>query len=163
MIKSADGSRAVLASSGSGGHIYTLDLASGTLTDRGTLGMADWHSFIMTHDEKLGVGTSPGSDEIVFVDLSVQPVRKLGTLVLSARPGAGSSQPDAVGGGELLHGRTLPVSLRAAGQLALVDVADRSVRSYTPIAPPAPFNPMTCQGCAVHGVTSRPLGGAHAH
>jgi hypothetical protein len=163
MIKSADGTRAVVASGGSGGRIYTLDLAKDTLTDRGALGMADWHSFIMTHDEKLGVGTSPKSDEIAFVDLTVHPVKKLGTLVLNARPGAGSNQPDALGGGELIHGRMLPVSLRAAGQLALVDLGDRSLKSYTPIAPPSSFNPMTCQGCAIHGVTIRPLDGSHSH
>jgi hypothetical protein len=158
IIKSADGTHAVLASSGGGGHIYTLDLAKDTLADRGTLGAADWHSFNMTPDEKLGVGTSPQSDEIVFVDLSAQPVKKLGTLVLSPRPGTGNNQPDALGGGEPIQGGLLPVSLRAAGQLALVDLADRSARSYTPIAPPSPLNPMTCQGCAIHGVTVRPSG-----
>jgi hypothetical protein len=158
MIKSADGTHAVLASSGGGGHVYTLDLAKDTLTDRGTLGMADWHSFNMTPDEKLGVGTSPKSDEIVFIDLTAQPVKKLGTLVLNPRPGSGNNQPDAIGGGEPIRSGILPVSLRAAGQLALVNLADRSVKSYIPIAPPSTFDPMTCQGCAVHGVTIRPLG-----
>jgi len=60
MIKpSEDADHAVVASSGGGGHIYTLDMTNDTLVDRGTLGAADWHSFNMTADETLGFGSSP--------------------------------------------------------------------------------------------------------
>jgi hypothetical protein len=147
----------VVASSGSGGHIYTLDLEHGTLVDRGTLGAADWHSFNMTLDERLGIGTSPHSDEIVLVDLIANPVRKLGTLALTVLPGLSANQPDALGGGEPIQGGMLPVSLRAAGQVAVVDLRNMSGRTYTPVvAPLGPFNLMTCMNCAVHGVTVRP-------
>jgi YVTN family beta-propeller protein len=157
MIRSADGSHAVVASSGGGGHIYTLDLAHGTLVDRGTLGAADWHSFNMTPDERLGIGTSPHSDEIVLIDLIANPVRKLGTLALTALPGLSANQPDALGGGEPIQNGMLPVSLRAAGQVAVVDLKNMSGRTYTPVAAPVgPFNPMTCMNCPVHGVTVRP-------
>ncbi|HVH30664.1 MAG TPA: beta-propeller fold lactonase family protein [bacterium] len=157
MIRSADDSHVVIASNGDGGHIYTLDLARGTLVDRGTLGAVDWHSFNMTPDERLGIGTSPHSDEIVLIDLIANPVRKLGTLALTALPGLSANQPDALGGGEPIQRGMLPVSLRAAGQVAVVDLRNMSGRTYTPVVPPlGPFNPMTCMNCPVHGVTVRP-------
>jgi hypothetical protein len=159
MIKAPDGMSVVLASSGGGGHIYTLDLTSDQLLDRGTLGAADWHSFNMTPDGTLGFGTSPASDEVVVIDLTTQPVTKKGTLHLTPLPGDGANQPDALGGGDPVVDGVLPVSLRAAGQLALVDVATLGTRSYVSIAAPAEFNPATCVGCAVHGVSvrSRPV------
>jgi DNA-binding beta-propeller fold protein YncE len=155
MIKAPDGQQIVLASSGSGGHIYSLDLTTDELLDRGTLGAADWHSFTMTPDGTVGFGTSPASDELVIIDLTTQPVTARGTLHITPLPGASANQPDALGGGDPITDGTLPVSLRAAGQVALLDVASLELRSYVSIAPPAPFNPMTCVGCAVHGVTVR--------
>jgi hypothetical protein len=38
----------------------------------------------------------------------------------------------------------------------MVDVTSLEIHSFVSIAPPATFNPMTCIGCAVHGVTLRP-------
>jgi DNA-binding beta-propeller fold protein YncE len=156
MIKAPDGQSVVIASSGGGGHVYTLDLTSDQLLDRGTLGAADWHSFNMTPDAKLGFGTSPASDEVVVIDLTTQPVTNKGTLHLAPVPVDGANQPDALGDGDPVVDGVLPVSLRAAGQLALIDVATLAVQAYVPIAPPAEFNPATCVGCAVHGVTVRP-------
>jgi DNA-binding beta-propeller fold protein YncE len=155
MIKAADGQSVVIASSGSGGHIYSLDLTNDALTDRGTLGAADWHSFIMTADGTRGFGTSPLSDELVVIDLTTQPLTKLRTVRLQPRPGTGNNQPDALGGGELVVGDTLPVTLRAAGQLALANMATFAAK-FVPLSPPTEFNPMTCAGCAIHGVTVRP-------
>jgi DNA-binding beta-propeller fold protein YncE len=155
MIKTADGHSIVIASSGSGGHIYNLDLSNDTLTDRGTLGDADWHSFNMNADGTRGFGTSPLSDELVVIDLTTQPVTMLRMLLLQPRPGIGNNQPDALGGGEPVLNDKLPVTLRAAGQLALINLADLAVK-FVPISPPTPFDPMTCAGCAIHGVTVRP-------
>jgi DNA-binding beta-propeller fold protein YncE len=160
MIKpSADADHAVIAASGSGGHIYTLDMTNDTLVDRGTLGAASWHSLNITRDEALGFGTSPLSDEVVAIDLTTQPVTKLGTILLQPLTGTGSNQPDAMGGGEVIADGTLPVSLRAAGQLALVDADSLEIKAFigltTPSAP-GTFSTMTCIGCAVHGVTIRP-------
>ena len=88
MIKpSADADHAVVAAGGHGGHIYTLDMTSDTLEDRGTLGAMSWHSFNMTPDEALGFGTSPNSDEVVIIDLTTDPVTNLGTIVLQPLPG----------------------------------------------------------------------------
>jgi DNA-binding beta-propeller fold protein YncE len=161
MIKpSADADHAVVAAGGSGGHIYTLDMTNDTLLDRGTLGAASWHSLNMTRDETLGFGTSPLSDEVVAIDLTTQPVTKLGTILLQPLPGTGNDQPDAMGGGEVIVDGTLPVSLRAAGQVALVDADDLEIKTFIPITSPAPpgtFSTMTCIGCAVHGVTVRPI------
>lgn len=160
MIKPSDNAdHAVVASNGSGGHIYTLDMTNDSLVDRGTLGSADWHSFNMSPDGTRGFGTSPLSDELVTIDLTTQPVTKLGTIPLQPLPGTGNNQPDAMGGGEAIVDGTLPVSLRAAGQVALVDANDLEIKSFIPItnpAPPGTFSTMTCIGCAVHGVTVRP-------
>ncbi len=160
MIKpSADADHAVVAASGSGGHIYTLDMMNDTLLDRGTLGAASWHSLNVTRDETLGFGTSPLSDEVVAIDLTTQPVTKLGTILLQPVTGTGNNQPDAMGGGEVIVDGTLPVSLRAAGQVALVDAESLEINTFigltTPSAP-GTFSTMTCIGCSVHGVTIRP-------
>ena len=156
MIKTRDGNHAVIASSGSGGHIYTLDMTTDSLVDRGALGATDWHSFNMDPSGTLGFGTSPMSDEIVVADLTTQPVTKMRTIALTPMPGRAANQPDALGGGDPIFEGILPVSLRAAGQLALVDAATLRVKSFIPISSPAPFDPMTCNGCAIHGVTVRP-------
>jgi DNA-binding beta-propeller fold protein YncE len=159
MIKpSADADHAVVAAGGSGGHIYTLDMTNDTLLDRGTLGAASWHSLNMTPDETLGFGTSPLSDEVVAIDLTTQPVTKLGTILLQPLPGTGKDQPDAMGGGEVIVDGMLPVSLRAAGQVALIDADDLEVKKFIGITSPSPpgtFSTMTCIGCSVHGVTIR--------
>lgn len=161
MIKPrADADHAVIASGGSGGHIYTLDTTNDTLLDRGTLGMASWHSLNITRDETLGFGTSPLSDEVVAIDLTTQPVTKLGTILFQPLTGTGNNQPDAMGGGEVIMDGTLPVSLRAAGQVALVEADDLEITRFIGITSPSPpgtFSTMTCIGCAVHGVTVRPV------
>jgi hypothetical protein len=154
MIKSTDGGHAIVAASGGGGHVYTLDMTNDTLTDRGTLGAPSWHTWINNADETLGFGTSPLSDDVIVVDLTTTPVTNLGSIHFDTIPGAGNDQPDALGGGEHVDG-ILPVSLRAAGKVALVEVDTLDVVKVFDIAPPSAFNPATCQGCAVHGVTVR--------
>jgi len=151
-----------VASSGSGGHIYRLDTATDTLSDAGTLGAADWHSFNMSSNEKVGFGTSPHSDEIILTDLSGPVASPIAALHLDPTPGHGNDEPDALS----VRGNTLFVSLRASGQLAIVKVNQREVR-FLQLSPPAPFNAATCGppppeppngqgGCAIHGVTLRP-------
>ena len=150
---------AVVAASGGGGHIYTLDMTNDTLVDRGTLGAASWHSLNITRDGTLGFGTSPLSDEVVAIDLTTQPVTKLRTIPLQPLPGTGNNQPDAMGGGEAIVGETLPVSLRAAGQVAFVDADSLEINSFVKITEPSPpgtFTIMSCIGYSVHGVTVRP-------
>jgi hypothetical protein len=164
MIKQ-DADHVVIATTGSGGHIYTLDMNTETLTDRGVLGAASWHSFNMTADGTRGFGSSPLSDEVIVIDLTTTPVTKLGSIVFDQQPGVGNNQPDAFGGGEPIYGNVLPVGLRAAGNVALVNAHNLEVRTLVNLEPPAPFNPMTCGpvgaptapgGCAIHGVTPRP-------
>jgi hypothetical protein len=164
MIKQ-DADHVVIATTGSGGHIYTLDMNTETLTDRGSLGAASWHSFNMTADGTRGFGSSPFSDEVIIIDLTTMPVTNLGSIRFDQVPGVGHNQPDAFGGGEPIYGNVLPVGLRAAGNVALVNAHNLEVRSLVNLAPPAPFNPMTCGpvgpptgpgGCAIHGVTPRP-------
>jgi len=164
MIKQ-DADHVVIATTGGGGHIYTLDMNSETLTDRGVLGAASWHSFNMTADGTRGFGSSPLSDEVIVFDLTTTPVTKLGSIVFDQVPGVGHNQPDAFGGGEAIYGNVLPVGLRAAGNVAIVNAHNLEVRSLVNLEPPAPFNPMTCGpvgpptgtgGCAIHGVTPRP-------
>ncbi|HEV2670042.1 MAG TPA: hypothetical protein VGU74_03045 [Gemmatimonadales bacterium] len=164
MIKQ-DPDHLVIASSGGGGHIYTLDMNSETLTDRGTLGAASWHSFNMTEDGTRGFGSSPLSDEVIVVDLTTNPVTNLGSVRFDQRPGVGNTQPDAFGGGEAIAGNVLPVGLRAAGNVAILNAHNLELRTVVNLEPPAPFNPMSCGpvgpptgagGCAVHGVTPRP-------
>ena len=167
MIK-ADADHVVIASTGGGGHIYTLDMTTETLTDRGTLGAASWHSFNMTADGTRGFGSSPLSDEVIVIDLTTTPVTRLGSIVFDQVPGVGNNQPDAFGGGEAISGNVLPVGLRAAGNVALLNAHNLELRTLVNLEPPAPFNPMTCGpigpptgpgGCAVHGVTPRPREG----
>jgi len=156
MIKTQDGNQVVIASSGGGGHIYTLNMTNDSLIDRGTLGAASWHSFNMLPDGSLGFGTSPLSDELVVIDLTTQPVTKKGTIQLAPIRGNAANQPDALGGGDPIVDNILPVSLRAAGQFALIDVTKLNVKAYVPISSPTPFDQGTCNGCAIHGVTVRP-------
>jgi hypothetical protein len=162
MIKSKRGRIVTVASSGGGGHIYRLDTTTDTLTDAGTLGAADWHSFNMSPNEKVGFGTSPHSEEIILADLTGPVARPIGALQLDPTPGIGNDEPDALS----VHGNTLFVSLRASGQLAIVNV-NQQTTTFLPLSPPAPFNPANCGpplpqpptgqgGCAVHGVTVRP-------
>jgi DNA-binding beta-propeller fold protein YncE len=164
MIKH-DSDHVVIASTGGGGHIYTLDMMAETLTDRGTLGAASWHSFNMTADGTRGFGSSPLSDEVIVVDLTTTPVTNLGAIRFDQVAGVGNNQPDAFGGGEAIYGNVLPVGLRAAGNVAVLNAHNLQVRSLVNLEPPAPFNPMTCGpvgpptgtgGCAIHGVTPRP-------
>ena len=164
MIKS-DPDHVVIASSGSGGHIYTLDMNAETMTDRGALGAASWHSFVMTADGTRGFGTSPLSDEVIVIDLTTTPVTNLGSIRFDQVAGLGNNQPDALGGGEPIYGEVLPVGLRAAGNVAILNAHNLEQRTLVSLEPPAPFNPMTCGpvgpptgagGCAVHGVTPRP-------
>jgi DNA-binding beta-propeller fold protein YncE len=152
-------SHAVVAAGGGGGHVYTLDMTNDTLVDRGTLGAADWHSFNMTRNGALGFGSAPSSDEVVIIDLTTDPVTNLGTIALQPLPGLGDNQPDALGGGTPIVEGTLAVGLRAAGEVALVDAATLEIEQFVKITDPSPpgtFNPMTCMGCSVHGVTVRP-------
>jgi DNA-binding beta-propeller fold protein YncE len=155
MIKQTNGRFVTVASSGGGGHIYTLDTLNDTLTDRGTLGAPSWHSFITSKDGRLGFGTSPLSDQVIAVDLQTNPVTNLGAITFASGPATNDDQPDAVGGGEMIQGKTLAVSLRAAGKIGFIDVQSRSILGYLHLSNPAPFNPATCQDCAVHGVTIR--------
>jgi DNA-binding beta-propeller fold protein YncE len=164
MIKQ-DADRVVIASTGGGGHIYTLDMPTETMTDRGTLGAASWHSFVMTPDGTRGFGSSPFSDEVIVIDLTTTPVTNLGSILFDQVPGRGNNQPDAFGGGEAIYSNRLMVGLRAAGSVASVHARNLKLRSIVNLEPPTPFNPMTCGpvgpptgpgGCAVHGVTARP-------
>jgi hypothetical protein len=162
MIKSKRGRIVTVASSGGGGHIYRLDTTTDTLVDAGTLSAADWHSFNMSPNEKVGFGTSPHSDEIILADLTGPVVSPITALQLDPTPGIGNDEPDALG----VRGNTLFVSLRASGQLAIVNV-NQQTATFLQLSPPAPFNPATCGpplpqppngqgGCAIHGVTVRP-------
>jgi DNA-binding beta-propeller fold protein YncE len=162
MIKSKRGRIVTVASSGGGGHIYRLDTTTDMLVDAGTLGAADWHSFNMSPNEKVGFGGSPASDEIILADLTGSTASLIAALPLDATPGVGNDQPDALA----VRGNTLFVSLRASGQLAIVKVNQQTATSLQ-LSPPASFNPATCGpplpqpptgqgGCAIHGVTVRP-------
>ena len=162
MIKSKRGRIITVASSGGGGHIYRLDTTTDTLVDAGTLGAADWHSFNMSPNEKVGFGTSPHSDELILADLTGPVAGPIAALPLDPTPGIGNDEPDAL----TVRGNTLFISLRASGQLAIVNANQQTVR-FLQLSPPAPFNPATCGppapqpptgqgGCAIHGVTVRP-------
>jgi sugar lactone lactonase YvrE len=174
MIKSKKGRMVTVASSGGGGHIYRLDTATDTLADAGTLGAPDWHSFAVGPNERLGLGSSPNSDEVVIVDLTSRvpcrgpwcqeqlTARNVGTIPLDPTPGVGNDEPDALA----IRGSTVFVSLRASGQLAIIK-ANRGAVSFLRLAEPAPFNDITCGppgppipgapgGCAIHGVAVRP-------
>jgi hypothetical protein len=162
MIKSKRGRIVTVASSGGGGHIYRLDTSTDTLDDAGTLGAADWHSFNMSPNEKIGFGTSPHSDEIILADLTGPVARAIAALPLDPTQGMGNDEPDALS----VQGNTLFASLRASGRLAIVNVNQRTA-TFLKLSEPAPFNPQTCGplppepntgkgGCAIHGVTIRP-------
>ena len=162
MIKSKRSRIITVASSGGGGHIYRLDTATDTLYEAGTLGAADWHSLNMSPNEKVGIGTSPHSDEIILADLTGPTASAIGALRLDPTPGIGNDQPDALS----VRGNTLFVGLRASGQLAIVNV-NQQTATFLQLSPPAPFNAATCGppppqpptaqgGCAIHGVTVRP-------
>lgn len=164
MIKQ-DPDHVVIASSGGGGHFYTLDMNTEMMTDRGAVGAASWHSFNMTADGRQGFGTSPLSDEVIVVDLTTTPVTNLGSIRFDQVPGLGNNGPDALGGGEPVYGNVLPVGLHAAGNVALVNTQNLKVRALVNLEPPGPYNEATCGpvgpptgpgGCAVHGVTPRP-------
>jgi hypothetical protein len=153
MIKSRDGKTVTIATD-AGGRFYRLDTRLDTLTDAGTVGAADWHSLALSDDERTGFGTSPGSDELQLIDLREPVVRKLTSIALDPTPGTGNDQPDALA----VKGKTVFVSLRASGKLAIVDVERRTV-TYKDLAAPVPAGvriPMTCDTCALHGVTVRP-------
>jgi DNA-binding beta-propeller fold protein YncE len=152
MIKSKKGGLVTVASSGGGGHLYRLDTATDLLTDAGTLGAADWHSFAMSRNEKVGFGSSPHSDELVLADLSGEVASPLAILALDPTPGLGNDQPDALA----VHGDTVYVSLRASGKVAVVKWRQQEVVRLLDLSPAAPFNPANCAGCAVHGVAVRP-------
>lgn len=152
MVKASDGKSVTIASSGGGGHIYRLDTATDRLSDLGALGAPDWHSFNVTADGKLGVGSVPGGDEVVFVDLTGSQARTATVLALHPTPGIGNDQPDAIG----IRGETAWVSLRRSGKLAVIDLVKRAVVTYLDLAPPADsINPANCAGCALHGVAVR--------
>lgn len=152
MVKEHDGGGIMLASSGSGGHVYRLDFATGTLESRGTLGASDWHSFRMSPNEKLGFGSVPTGDEVRLVDLASDPVT---SVALPLDPTAGvvdNDEPDHMA----VRGNTLYATLRESGKLAIVQMNQGTV-DYLDLSRPNPgFDPRTCAGCAVHGVAVRP-------
>jgi len=151
MVKSKDGRSIVVASSGGGGHIYRLDTTTDELADAGTLGAADWHSLNVGPNGDVGFGSSPGSDELILIDLRGEVAGLIAALPLDPTPGPGNDQPDAIA----VRGDTVYVTLRASGKLAVVEANQRTV-TYLDLSPPAEFNPLNCAGCALHGVTVRP-------
>ena len=129
--------------------MYRLDTSTDTLVDAGTLGAADWHSFNMSPNEKLGYGSSPESDELILVDLTGATAVNIGRLALDPTPGAGNDQPDAIA----VRGNTVFVSLRAAGKLAIVKPnqgttafldSPRRHRLTRPTVPVAPYMELPC-------------------
>lgn len=160
MVKNHDGKTITLASSGGGGHVYRLNTETDELDqDLGTLGAADWHSFRVSPNEKLGFGTVPHVDEVRLIGLEGPTAATIASLSLDPTPGAANDQPDNMD----VRGDTLYASLRASGKLAIVSVNQREV-AYVDLSPRAPFNPANCgpapgvpgSGCAVHGVAVRP-------
>jgi hypothetical protein len=152
MVKSHDGGTITVAAGGSsGGHFYRLDTATDALSDAGIVGAADWHSFNISPNEKVGFGSSPRTDQLFLIDLEGPTVATLAGLALDPTPDLGNDQPDAIA----VRGDTVFVSLRASGKLAVVQASQRTV-TYLDISPPAEFNPANCAGCAIHGVTARP-------
>ena len=153
MVMSHNGKTITLASSGHGGHIYRLSTVTDQLEeDVGAVGAEDWHSFVMTPNEKLGIGTVPRGDQVVFVDLEGKTGSFAESFVLDGTPGMNNDQPDNMA----VQGNLLYVGLRASGKLAIVEIEQRRV-SYIDLSPPSELNPMNCAGCAVHGVSVRPL------
>lgn len=68
--------------------------------------------------------SSPRVDAVDLIDLTTQPVTKLGTILFQPLTGTGNNQPDAMGGGVVIVDGALAISLRAAGQVAPVDAVD---------------------------------------
>jgi len=160
MVKNHDGKAITLASSGGGGHVYRLNTTTDELDqDLGTLGAVDWHSFAMSANENLGLGSIPAGDEVRVVDLRGTAATTLASLALDPTPGLANDEPDNM----VVRGETVYASLRASGKLAIVDLTQLRV-DYIDLSPPAPFNPANCgpapgvpgSGCAVHGVVVRP-------
>jgi hypothetical protein len=106
-----DGERAYVSLRPSGIAIVDVPTMThiGTLTTDGLVGAADWHSFNMSPNEKVGFGTSPHSDEIILADLAGAVASPIAALQLDPTPGAGNDEPDALS----VRGNTLFVSLRA--------------------------------------------------
>ena len=150
MVRARDGSSITLAASGGGGHLYRLNIATVALTDLGTLGAVDWHSFNMVPDGSLGFGTVPRGDELRIIDLTGAQVTS-STLALNPSGGPARDQPDNMG----VSGDHVYVSLRMSGKLAVVNFRTRSVAYLDLAAPAAAINPANCLGCALHGVAIR--------
>ncbi len=154
MTKSHDGQTVFIASTGGGdtlcnpmtgvgtcpGHLYRLDTTTDTLTDLGSLDAASWHSFSVLPDERTAIGSSPAADQVEVIDLATSTAFPLD---LNPTPGANNDRPDGIG----VQGNNVYVSLRAAGKLAIINMARLTV-DYIDLAPPSPF--------AIHGVAVRP-------
>jgi hypothetical protein len=89
-----------------------------------------------TLDGTLGFGTSPPIDAVVVIDVTTQPVTKQGSLHVAPLPGDGANQPHELGGGDPIVDGMLPISLPAAGQVALLDVERLRVQAIVPVASP---------------------------
>jgi hypothetical protein len=151
MVKSHNGKSITLAAAGHGGHIYRLNLLTDELDeDLGPIGAADWHSFAMSANEKIGFGTVPAADQLRILDISGVAVTTIESLPLDPTAGLVNDQPDNMA----IQGNTLYVSLRASGKLAIIDIQQRQA-TYLDLSPPSDLNPMNCAGCAVHGITIR--------
>ena len=150
MVKARDGGTITFAASGGGGHLYRLNIATVAVTDLGTLGAVDWHSFNMVPDGSLGFGSVPRGDELRIIDLTGAKVTS-STLALNPSGGPARDQPDNMG----VAGDHLYVSLRMSGKLAVVNFRTRSVDYIDLAAPAAAVNPANCLGCALHGVAIR--------
>lgn len=148
MVKSSDGSSISLASGGGGGHLYRLNIASQSLSDRGTLGAPDWHSFNMVPDGTVGFGSVPRGDQLRIIGLQGAQASTLAVISLNPSGVVAGDQPDNMG----VSGDYVYVSLRMSGKLAVVNFRKRTV-DYLNIAPAAQaINPANCLGCALHGV-----------
>src|SRR5215207_10810144 len=80
MVAAKDGRTIVVASSGGGGHLYRLDTTTDALMDAGTLRAADWHSLNVSANGDVGFGSSPGSDELILVDLGEARASLIATM-----------------------------------------------------------------------------------
>lgn len=147
MVKARDGRSITLAASGGGGHLYRLNIATVALTDLGTLGAVDWHSFNMIPDGSVGFGTVPRGDELRIINLTGARVTS-STVALNPSGGPARDQPDNMG----VSGDHVYVSLRMSGKLAVVNFREGSVDYIDLAAPAAAINPANCLGCALHGV-----------
>lgn len=148
MVKSSDGTSITFAASGGGGHLYRLGISDLAVTDLGTLGAVDWHSFNMAPDGTVGFGSVPRGDELRIIDLQSAKASSLATLSLNPSGVRAGDQPDNMG----VSGDHVYVSLRMSGKLAVIDWRKKSV-DYVDLAPAAQaINPANCSGCALHGV-----------